>query len=369
MNPAKCEAMVFGNGSAWPGRRRWTLPAAGGRRTAMTVVTKFKYLGVELHGNGNITRATGHRHSCMVAAQSAVNRRLKELPVPFDPMVVGGMFAAATASTGSYGCEICPPPTWTPGTCWLAAQCKLQSYQAAVYKQCLGVPRCTPNLLVFYEMGRYPLQIQWLARTLRHWNKLAGLSPRSLLGGTSVASVAAGLGCGRTNMWAAELRAALQFVCPNPGWTAHMMQGKPIDVAPVVAAARQAFCAELHAYTGAPSDDGCANRNFCKYATHMVQGGSSAEHDELPIPACLAALVPLAKKQAPLAQMRLSGAHIQTNLQRGAGAVPYSQRLCPRSCRAVVDFQRHVPLECLATEAARARYWDDLGWMHATCAA
>jgi hypothetical protein len=106
----------------------------------------------------------GHRHSCMVAAQSAVNRRLKELRIPFAPMVVGGMFAAATASTGSYGCEIWSTPclgTWH----LLAGQCKLQSYQAAVYKQCVGVPGCTPNLLVFFEMGRNPLQIQWLART------------------------------------------------------------------------------------------------------------------------------------------------------------------------------------------------------------
>jgi hypothetical protein len=205
----------------------------------------------------------------MVAAQSAVNRHLKELRVPFDPVVVGGMFAAATASTGSYGCEI-----WSTlylGA-WhlLAGQCNLQSYQAAVCKQCSGVPRCTPNLLVFFEMGRNPLQIQWLARMLRYWNKLAGFSPRSLLGCTFVANVVAGLGCGRANMWAAGLRAALQFVCPDPGWTAHMMlQGKPIDVAPVVAAARQAFCAELHAYTGVPGADSC-DRNFCKYATHMV---------------------------------------------------------------------------------------------------
>jgi hypothetical protein len=60
-------------------------------------------------------------------------------------------------------------------------------------------------------------------------------------------------------LWAAELRAALQFAWPDPGWTAHMLQGKLIDVAPVVAAAQQAFCAELHAYTGytgAPGDDG-----------------------------------------------------------------------------------------------------------------
>jgi hypothetical protein len=54
----------------------------------------------------------------------------------------------------------------------------------------------------------------------------------------------------------------------------------------------------------------------------MVQGGSSAEHDQLPTPAYVAALAPLAKKRA-LAWMRLmSGAPIQTNLQRGAGAVP-----------------------------------------------
>ncbi len=67
-------------------------------------------------------------------------------------------------------------------------------------------------------------------------------------------------------------------------------------------------------------------------------------------------------QEASPAQMRLSGAPIQTNLQRCAGAVPYSQRLCPRGCAAAVDTEQHVPLfECLAAEAARARYWDDLG--------
>jgi hypothetical protein len=93
-----------------------------------------------------------------------------------------------------------------------------------------------------------------------------------------MANVAASLGCSRTNMWAAELRAALQFVCPagqpaDSGWTAHRAQGKLIDVAPVVAAAQQAFCAELRAYSGAPGDDGCDSLNFCKYATHTGAGG------------------------------------------------------------------------------------------------
>jgi hypothetical protein len=36
----------------------------------------------------------------------------------------------------------------------------------------LKVPRSTSNLLAFLEMGRYPMQIQWLQRTMSYWNKL-----------------------------------------------------------------------------------------------------------------------------------------------------------------------------------------------------
>jgi hypothetical protein len=66
----------------------------------------------------------------------------------------------------------------------------------------------------------------------------------------------------------------------------------------------------------------------------MVQGGSSAEHDQLPTLAYVTALAHLAKKRDPglgpgLAKMRLSGAPIRTNLQRGANAVPCLQWFCP----------------------------------------
>ncbi len=109
----------------------------------------------------------------------------------------------------------------------------------------------------------------------------------------------------------------------------------------------------------------CASpRDAC---CRVVRGGRCAVgaarrhvHDELPTPAYVAALAPLAKKRA-LAQMRLSGAPIQTNLQRGAGAVPYSRRLCPGGCAATVDTEQHVLFECQATEAARARHRDALG--------
>jgi hypothetical protein len=46
----------------------------------------------------------------------------------------------------------------------------------------------------------------------------------SLLGSIFLANVASGLACGKANT---ELRAALQFVCPDQVWTPHMLQARP----------------------------------------------------------------------------------------------------------------------------------------------
>jgi hypothetical protein len=107
VNPTKCEVeVVCWTSRAWSGRRSWTLPSAGASRTALAVADKFKYLGLELHSSKDICAAAGHRLSQMVAAQSGVNRCLKELRIPFDPNVVTGLFDAITAAAGSYGCEV-----------------------------------------------------------------------------------------------------------------------------------------------------------------------------------------------------------------------------------------------------------------------
>jgi hypothetical protein len=118
-----------------------------------------------------------------------------------------------------------------------------------VYKHSLGVRRSAASLLTFMEVGRYAMQIQWLARTLRYWNKLVDLVQQepSLLGSTFLANVASGLTCSTAITWAAELRAALQFVCPDQVWMPHMLQGLPIQGKPVGGAARCAFCGLLRA--------------------------------------------------------------------------------------------------------------------------
>ena len=50
-----------------------------------------------------------------------------------------------------------------------------------MYKQALKLRRSTSKLLVFLEMGRCPMQIQWLQRTLRYWNKLVANKANSKL--------------------------------------------------------------------------------------------------------------------------------------------------------------------------------------------
>jgi hypothetical protein len=80
---------------------------------------------------------------------------------------------------GSYGCEVWSTP-FLAG--WHLRDCTLQRLQAAVYKQSLKLTRSTSNLLlVFLEMGRYPMQIQWLQRTLSYWNKLVANKANSKL--------------------------------------------------------------------------------------------------------------------------------------------------------------------------------------------
>jgi hypothetical protein len=59
---------------------------------------------------------------------------------------------------------------------WPLRDCTLQRFQATEYKQALKLPRSTSNLLVFllsWRVGRYPMQIQWLQRTLSYWNKFS----------------------------------------------------------------------------------------------------------------------------------------------------------------------------------------------------
>ncbi len=162
---------------AWTGFGDWKV-----KGKALPRSRKFKYLGVELHDVTGTKGSVEHRLSCMIAAHSAVSRRLKSMTCSAQRTQSWWQTCLTQSQqrqAGSYGREVWSTP-FLAG--WHLRDCTLQRLQAAVYKQALKLPRSTSNLLlVFLEMGRYPMQIQWLQRTLSYWNKLVANKANSKL--------------------------------------------------------------------------------------------------------------------------------------------------------------------------------------------
>ena len=359
INPSKCEVMVFaGNTLAWPGAA-WHTVKPDGTQVPLTRVQKFKYLGVELHGARNCKAAVDHRLSRMKGAQGAIQRRLREMQAAHDPHLIADLFETITAASGSYGCEIWSTPHLVD---WEAVtKCPLQRYQASVYKQALGLKQGgTATLPVFFELGRYPMQLQWLSRTVGYWNKLVACqSTCGLLHEVLCANLHFGLGpedaVDRVACWSSELCRALEFVDSTHDWRGHMLNRQAIDRKHIVQCARRSFCQVMQQHTlvdaTAPEREGRVHR---MYAQWMLLSG---DHSELPQPAYISATDLRADQKQTIARLRMCTAPVRANLERGTGA--YCERTCKR-CRhpTAVDNEPHALLECAALEDVRLCHAD-----------
>ena len=208
-----------------------------------------------------------------------------------------------------------------------------------MYKHALKVPRSTSNLLVFFEMGRHPLQIQWLQRTVKYWNKLvANKAGSALLDFVLAAEVHHGLWMDH-DCWAKELMHGLMFVDPSMDWQTHLMQLRPIDSPKALTRlAKQKFADSIQEFDMDPTDPECPHRQHSSYCQLMHH---AHESKLLVAPAYISADMPLCKKQA-IARVRLSAAPIRCNTSHG---VQYIQRSCQR-CGSGVDNEHHMLFEC-----------------------
>jgi hypothetical protein len=130
---------------AWSGFGNWKV-----KGKALSRPRKFKYLGVELHDVTGTKDSAEHRLSFMIAAHSAVSRRLKVMKFPKDPALVPDIFDTITAAAGSYGCEIWSTP-FLAG--WHLLDCPLQRYQAALVRASLQ-GRCHAALATCWCLWR-----------------------------------------------------------------------------------------------------------------------------------------------------------------------------------------------------------------------
>ncbi len=119
----------------------------------------------------------------------------------------------------------------------------------------------TGSLLVLLEMGRYPLQVNWLQRTINYWNKLvANKADSKLLNACLADNVWYGLQEGHT-CWAKELNEGLRFVAPERDWKAHMTQVLPIESAKdITQLAKKKFADSVLQYDEDPTEPECPHR-------------------------------------------------------------------------------------------------------------
>ena len=240
-------------------------------------------------------------------------------------------------------------------------KCPLQRYQASVYKQALGLKQGgTATLPVFFELGRYPMQLQRLSRTVGYWNKLVACQGTcDLLHEILYANLHFGLApeeaADRVMCWSSELCRALEFVDSTHDWRRHMLSRQAIDRMHILQCARRSFCQVMQQHTvvdaTAPEREGRVHR---MYAQWMLLPG---EHSELPQPAYISATSSHADQKQTIAKLRMCAAPVRANLERGSGA--YCERTCMR-CRhpTAVDNEPHALLECAALEDVRLCYAD-----------
>ena len=156
VNTQKTKVVVFRNGGFLAGHEKWTLGD-----TALEVVPQYKYLGLILSTKLCTNTVLSDLACKGKAAALQVIRTLKKLAV-VSPDIVFKIFDAQVQPVLLYGSEI-----------WGLYSCKtIESVHLYFLKWYLNVAARTPNVMVYGETGRYPLEINARLRAVKYWLKI-----------------------------------------------------------------------------------------------------------------------------------------------------------------------------------------------------
>ena len=305
---------------------------------------QFKYLGVVLEGSRCIKSTITHRLECMARAQACSYRALKRLSIHRDPLLVADMFDIVARAAGEYGCEVWATP-WLDN--WHLHDCPLQRSHISILKRCLGVKASTSSLAALFECGKYPMQVAWLVRCCKFWNKLLK-SSNNLVRDAIVANTHYGL-AGAGHLWCTELCKGLSFACPDTNWREHLAGQHPIDTNTILAAAEAKFRTAMADYSGDPCAPECEHRKHCCYKRWMF---APPCNEVLSPPAYLRAACSYSQKRS-VARFRLSNAPIRVNTEPNT---PFCERTCRRCMAADVDNEAHTLLHCTYLADVRESY-------------
>ena len=124
------------------------------------IVKEFKYLGVLFTQNGRFVQNTKNLSTLACKAMNLLRRRIVNLNLPIDCQLK--LFDQTVVPILLYACEICG----------FENMYLIEKIHLDFHLSILKLKKSTPNVMVYGEFGRYPLEIMIKIRMVKYWCKL-----------------------------------------------------------------------------------------------------------------------------------------------------------------------------------------------------
>ena len=153
INYTKTKIIIFSKGEAI--RYVFTMNS-----NDIEIVNEYKYLGVLFSSNNSFTTTKKHIAEQGSRAMYSLLRKARNMHLPIDLQIE--LFNKLVKPVLLYGCEV-----WGFGNVEVIERVRLK-----FIKIILNLKRCTPNHIVYGEVGVYPLKIDIQTRMVSYWSKL-----------------------------------------------------------------------------------------------------------------------------------------------------------------------------------------------------
>ena len=154
-NSSKTKVIIFGNRRTKVGTAKYIYNGS-----ELEIIDNFKYLGVLFNFNGNFHKCKKHLYDQANKAMFSLLRKCRRHSLAIDMCIE--LFDKTVSPILLYGCEV-----WGYENVDM-----LERLHLKFCKYVLNIKKCTPNYMVYGELGRYPLSVSIGARMVKYWAKL-----------------------------------------------------------------------------------------------------------------------------------------------------------------------------------------------------
>ena len=180
----------------------------------MPVVKSYRYLGLELSGSDNTFKECSRQLAGKGSTRlGAMYRQIADLGVEMDHELSLRLFNALVLPGMTYGSEI-----WGPELMEMSMfEDPISKVLHGFYKKLLNVRSAVPSMMVYRELGIYPLQMVCMRQMVRFHNKLIKMPTTCLARKALIAGFASKDVAEHSNSWVSKFEKQLSLLgCTVP---------------------------------------------------------------------------------------------------------------------------------------------------------